>query len=62
MTNNQPSKNAELLADFVAYCEANPELRFWQVLRNWSGYGFVLVKNDTETPQDTYYWEGRTNE
>lgn len=37
------SKNSELLAKFVAYCEDNPEQRFWQALRNWSGYPFILV-------------------
>ena len=27
--------NKETLQSFVAYCEANPEQRFWQALRNW---------------------------
>ena len=44
----------------VSYCEKHPEERFWQALRNWSGWGFVLVTNIyPETAQevvDTFYW------
>jgi hypothetical protein len=39
------TRNAEALASFVAYCEANPEQRFWQALRNWSRYDYVLGYN-----------------
>lgn len=35
------SKNARLLGDFVRYCAEHPEQRFWQALRNWSGYSFI---------------------
>lgn len=28
--------NEETLKSFIAYCEANPEQRFWQALRNWA--------------------------
>jgi len=34
MSNN--SRNVETLTDFVKYCEAHPEQRFWQALRNWN--------------------------
>lgn len=42
------SKNKKLLEDFVRYAKANPELRFWQALRNWNQRihpkeGFILV-------------------
>ena len=30
------SQNREVLTDFVKYCEAHPEQRFWQALRNWN--------------------------
>lgn len=42
---------------FIKYLEEHPEERFWQAVRNFSGYNFVLVRNDTETPEDTFYWE-----
>lgn len=58
------NKNKELLDDFVAYCNANPNMRFWQCLRNWSGQNFILTavfdsfnKNHYVGIQDTYYWE-----
>jgi hypothetical protein len=35
------SRNMGVLLDFVAYCKAHPELRFWQALRNWSGHSFI---------------------
>jgi len=30
------SKNVAALISFNNYCEAHPEERFWQALRNWS--------------------------
>lgn len=60
------TRNSKLLASFVKYCESNPELRFWQALRNWSGFPFVYVSNttDIEIPpeintfiKDTFYFE-----
>jgi hypothetical protein len=57
------TRNSEVLASFVAYCEANPEQRFWQALRNWTKYNFVLVSNQPPSPwagfEDTFYWEGK---
>ncbi len=54
------SRNSKQLASFVAYCEAHPELRFWQALRNWCGWHYVLVaeqrKIDGQT-FDTWHWE-----
>ncbi len=52
----------ELLSDFARYCAGHPEERFWQALRNWSGFGFVLVTNDPEAKryaEDTFYWRGK---
>ncbi len=58
-------KNKELLDEFVAYCEENPELRFWQALRSWSGQSFLLAADTTDFTKkppylglkDTFYWE-----
>jgi hypothetical protein len=59
------SRNKKLANDFYDFCMNNPELRFWQALRAWSGQNFVLVSNTNnwETiPDDiknTFYWEGK---
>ena len=56
------TRNSEVLKDFVAYCKANPEQRFWQALRNWSGYNFIFAKDAKEYDDhgyDTFYWEGK---
>ena len=53
------SKNIKLLKDFVKYCQEHPNQRFWQALRNWCGYAFILVKNHKEELKDTFYWEGK---
>lgn len=65
-------KNARQLLSFIAYCVEHPEERFWQALRNWSGYGFVLVANhrqskgftDTmyDNPRDTFSFERRRHD
>jgi hypothetical protein len=54
------NKNKKLLSDFTEYCAKNPNLRFWQALRNWCGYNFVYLSNEqTIEPGifDTFYWE-----
>ena len=33
--------NNKDLASFVDYMQKNPNQRFWQALRNWSGYAFI---------------------
>ena len=55
------NKNKELLEDFAKYCEAHPELRFWQALRNWSGINFIVAARESLSGllEDTYYWEGK---
>lgn len=49
------------LKSFVAYCEAHPQLRFWQALRNWSGWNFVFVSDKSGGLDllDTFYMKGR---
>jgi hypothetical protein len=57
------NKNAKLLKSFTTYCEFHSELRFWQALRNWSGYNFIYGSNDWKYSldpthlEDTYYIE-----
>jgi len=59
-----PSRNSKVLRSFVEYCEANPEYRFWQALRNWCGWPTVAVGSkpagaDTTYYEDTFFWEKR---
>lgn len=55
------NKNQKLLADFILYCVEHPHERFWQALRNWSGFNFVWVSSthETHTLQDSFYFEGK---
>ncbi len=39
------SKNSLHLAMFADYCRQHPEERFWQALRNWSGYDHIFAGN-----------------
>lgn len=36
------SKSREKLVSFIDYCIKHPQERFWQALRNWSGYSFIF--------------------
>lgn len=46
------TRNSKVLADFVAYCRAHPQLRFWQALLNWSGLKFIVTSS--HAPNDVY--------
>jgi hypothetical protein len=64
-------RSQTLLDSFVNYCQEHPEERFWQALRNWCGWSFVLVTQKSlfsDFPKvkvsiplkdldDTFYWE-----
>lgn len=56
-------RNTKTRAAFNAYCEAHPQERFWQALRNWSGFDFIYASQEIvrvdEAPIDTFNWEGR---
>lgn len=55
-------QSRDLLDDFAQYCAENPDQRFWQALRNWSGFNFVLVADNPEAKRyadDTFYWDTR---
>jgi hypothetical protein len=55
-------KSKDKLTSFIEYCHANPTMRFWQALRNWSGYAFIFGSNgnqfdDYSKMEDTFYIE-----
>ena len=51
-------KSKKLLLDFINFCIQYPELRFWQALRNWSGFNFINASYEKcEQCEDTFYWE-----
>lgn len=62
------TRNSKTLASFVKYCKEHPYERFWQALRNWSGYHFILAGNwagvvgITKEEHDTFNWEGRRDD
>lgn len=58
------SKNQKLAEEFYEYCRKNPNLRFWQALRNWAKIKFIYISNskyNVTYPEikDTFYFEGR---
>lgn len=52
-------KSKSLLESFAAFCRANPEQRFWQALRNWSGHAFIFVASDYPRTAQEAYWDGK---
>lgn len=48
-----------LASDFLRYCEAHPDQRFWQALANWSGQRFIWAGERYESATDTWDWKGR---
>lgn len=55
-------RDAETKRSFVAYLAAHPEQRFWQAVRNWSGFA-ELYGTERLTPYgsrvtDTFNLEG----
>lgn len=62
------SKNSKVLDSFVEYCNNHPDERFWQALRNWSGFPFIMATNWKagignrsihDYDFDTFYFEGK---
>jgi hypothetical protein len=49
-----PAKSNEVLIKFIAFCQENPHLRFWQALYSFTGAERIRI--DTKDP---FYWEGR---
>jgi hypothetical protein len=52
------SRNKKQRDSFIEYCKEHPQERFWQALRNWSGYGFVGYSIDGKEFRDLFYKEG----
>ena len=56
-----------VLADFVGFCEKNPDLRFWQALAAWTGSDVFLSKGVLPTELleknkslvDPFYFESK---
>lgn len=46
---------------FIDYLEEHPDERFWQAVRNFSGYPFILASEqppaDLPYQLDTFHWE-----
>jgi len=61
-------KSYRTLISFIAYCIQHPEERFWQALKNWSGYECVFVGKCNppyqkwEIQYDTFNWEGKRHD
>lgn len=54
------SKNKKLRDSFNRYLKEHPEQRFWQALRNWSGYRDIYARKINEDDfNDTFYKEGK---
>jgi len=52
------SKNIAVLNDFIHYCIAHPEQRFWQALRNWANAPSILIRKEfSDEGEDTFYFE-----
>lgn len=41
--------------EFLAYCKANPDYRFWQALCNWSGAAFIYMTSPDGKQVDTWH-------
>jgi len=67
------TRNSVVLADFVRFCEAHPDLRFWQALAVWCKSSVFVLRSGSPANlrslmkgpghefdlQDSFYWEGR---
>lgn len=51
-------KSKEVLGNFIVYCQNHPDERFWQALRNWSIFNFIIgFNNIPKEGIDTFYFE-----
>lgn len=54
------SKNEKLLKSFTSYCYKHKEERFWQALRNWAKFNFLMAywttKEGIDEEGDTFYF------
>lgn len=66
--NNMTGAERDLIS-FMTYMKSHPDQRFWEALRNWSGWTFLWVSSSQESLEradrgerggslhDTFYWE-----
>ena len=60
------NKNQEILSEFTSFCEAHPELRFWQAQLAWmkekydASFSAILVDKEGKK-YDTFNWTGEDN-
>jgi hypothetical protein len=55
-------RSSEAKESFIDYMLAHPGERFWQSVRNWSGFAFIYVTDEPTgegESYDTFYWEGK---
>lgn len=59
------ARSRDLLVDFERYCAKHPDERFWQALRNWSGFAFIYgtrkISHIEQGIEDTFYFEKKDN-
>lgn len=48
-------KSAKDLQSFIHYCEAHPDERFWQALRNWAEVSYIYTQTEHSPIKNTYY-------
>jgi hypothetical protein len=63
----QNTRSRKPLSSFIRYCVTHPNERFWQALRNWSGYPFIYVSNQPPgnvhgRMTDTFNFEGKRDD
>ncbi len=53
-------KSEKTLNSFIKFCEENENLRFWQALRNWCKFNFIMGFDKLpDEGTDTFYFEGK---
>ena len=56
MTKISELKSRKMLWSFIDYCVCHKEERFWQALRNWSGYAFIWGSHIFPDPDSGAEW------
>lgn len=59
-----PIRSEKTKQEFIKYLEEHPEERFWQAVRNFSNYAFILASDyppSQEGQIDTFYIEEKNH-
>lgn len=65
MSDSKPErfKGRKELLSFWIYCMEHPDERFWQALRNWSGYDSIfVVEQYAADSHDTWPFESKRHD